>query len=87
MELGYGLMAERDEFAAEDLADRWRTPALIFHGMRDETVPWQDTLALVERTRYPHVELRLLADGDHRLQTYAEEMAEEACRFFARWWE
>jgi pimeloyl-ACP methyl ester carboxylesterase len=86
VEVGLPLLAERDSFLPEKLADDWRTPALIFHGMRDETVPWQNTLAVVERTRFPDIELRLLRDGDHRLQDHAEEMAEEACRFFSRWW-
>jgi pimeloyl-ACP methyl ester carboxylesterase len=86
VEVGHGLVAERADFDPERLAERWRTPALIFHGMRDETVPWQDTLALVERAGYPHIEVRLLRDGDHRLLAYAEEMAEEGCRFFGRWW-
>jgi pimeloyl-ACP methyl ester carboxylesterase len=87
VELGYGLVAERDAFDPDKLADGWRTPALIFHGMRDEAVPWRDTLALVERAAYPGIETRLLRGGDHRLQEYAGEMAEESCRFFASWWE
>jgi hypothetical protein len=53
--------------------------------MRDEVVPWQDTLALVERMTFSGIQLRLLGDGDHRLESYRYEMAQEACRFFARW--
>jgi pimeloyl-ACP methyl ester carboxylesterase len=87
VELGFDLVAERDRFDPETLAKEWRTPGLIFHGLRDETVPWRDALALVEQTRFPDLELRLLGGGDHRLQGRAKEMAEEACRFFARWWE
>jgi pimeloyl-ACP methyl ester carboxylesterase len=84
-ELDIGLIDERPSYDPDELADRWETPALIFHGMCDESVPWQDTLALVQRTRYTGIQLRLLGDGDHRLLAYREEMAEEACRFFARW--
>jgi uncharacterized protein len=86
VELGHGLVAERADFDPETLAASWRTPALIFHGMQDESVPWRDTLDLVERAGCHHIELRLLGNGDHRLLEYKEEMAEEVCRFFARWW-
>jgi pimeloyl-ACP methyl ester carboxylesterase len=85
VEQDHALIEERASFRMEDLADRWRTPALIFHGMLGESVPWQDTLAVVERTAFADIELRLLRDGDHRLQAYRDEMAEEACRFFERW--
>jgi pimeloyl-ACP methyl ester carboxylesterase len=87
VELGYGLIEERDQFDPDALADGWRTPTLIFHGVRDEVVPWRDTTALLERTNFPHVEARFFRDGDHRLLEQADEMAGEACRFFARWWQ
>jgi alpha-beta hydrolase superfamily lysophospholipase len=84
VEVGPGLLAERGQFPLERLAARWATPALLFHGMGDDTVPYADSLTFVERTPYPHVELCLLRDGDHRLLAYRDEMAEAACRFFAR---
>lgn len=84
VELDHGLVEERGQFAPETLADTWQTPALIFHGMNDETVPWRDTLSLVERTGCGAIELRLFRAGDHRLLAHAEQMAEEACRFFQR---
>lgn len=83
-ELGYGLVEEMDAFRAEDLAERWRTPALLFHGLADDVVPADDSLDFVRRTAYPRVELRLLKDGDHRLTAYKGEIAAEAGRFFAR---
>jgi pimeloyl-ACP methyl ester carboxylesterase len=85
VELDIELIEESDSFDPDTLAERWRTPALIFHGMQDESVPWFDTLALVENAAFKDIELRLLGNGDHRLQAYRDEMAEEACRFFARW--
>jgi pimeloyl-ACP methyl ester carboxylesterase len=84
-ELEIGLVQERDRFDPERLAEQWRVPALIFHGMKDEVVPWQDTLDLVSRTPFAGIQLRLLGDGDHRLEAYRDETAREACRFFARW--
>jgi alpha-beta hydrolase superfamily lysophospholipase len=85
VEVGYGLMAERDRFPPERLAAEWATPLRVFHGLRDETVPYGDSLAFVERVACPDVELHLFKDGDHRLQGFEEEVAESACRFFARW--
>jgi len=42
-------------------------PVRILQGMRDEDVPWQHALALMELLRGEDVELTLVKDGDHRL--------------------
>jgi alpha-beta hydrolase superfamily lysophospholipase len=84
VEVGYGLMEERDAFTPGRLAAGWATPVLIFHGMCDDTVPYADSVAFAEATACPDVELRLYRRGDHRLLDYKEEMAEAACAFFAR---
>src|SRR5262249_24087117 len=85
VEVGYGLAEELDQFSAEHLAAGWTTPLLIFHGMRDDSVPYPDSLAFAERAP-ADVELRLYRNGDHRLLALKAEMAESACRFFAPWW-
>jgi alpha-beta hydrolase superfamily lysophospholipase len=84
VELGYGLAEERDAFRVEDLAARWATPLLIFHGLRDNAVPWRESVDFAAACAFPDVEVRLFKDGDHRLLALADEMAEEACRFFQR---
>ena len=84
VEIGYGLVEERAAFDPDELARRWQTPALIYHGLADDVVPAADSLAFVEATSCPDVELRLLKAGDHRLTAYKEEIAAEACRFFER---
>lgn len=83
VELAYAFVAEREQFRWQELADRWRTPTLIFHGMRDDVVPYQDTVALMERTRFGQLETRLIRDGDHRLTQIKERMAREGLEFFA----
>jgi pimeloyl-ACP methyl ester carboxylesterase len=83
-EIGYGLVAERDAFDPAALAPRWRTPLLIFHGLADDVVPAADSLAFVETTPYPDVELRFYKAGDHRLTGFKDEIASGACRFFER---
>jgi pimeloyl-ACP methyl ester carboxylesterase len=85
VEVDYGLMEERERFPAERLAAEWATPLRVFHGLRDDSVPYGESLAFVERTACPGVELHLFKDGDHRLQGFEEEIAESVCRFFARW--
>jgi pimeloyl-ACP methyl ester carboxylesterase len=84
VEIGYGLVEERARFDPVALARRWRTPLLVYHGLADDTVPAADSLAFVETTDYPDVELRLLKSGDHRLTALKDEIAAEACRFFER---
>jgi alpha-beta hydrolase superfamily lysophospholipase len=84
VEIGIGLMAERDRFRPEELARDWATPALLLHGMADDTVPDRDSLDFVRAVDYSRVELRLLKDGDHRLTAYKGDIAAAAGAFFAR---
>jgi uncharacterized protein len=83
-ELGYGLVEERADFPPDQLTAGWATPALLFHGCADDVVPDSDSLDFLRAVQYPHVELRLLKDGDHRLTAYKDEIAAAAGRFFAR---
>jgi pimeloyl-ACP methyl ester carboxylesterase len=83
-EVGYGLVEERDLFRLDELTRRWQTPALLFHGLRDDIVPDTDSLEFLRRTSYPNIELRLLKNGDHRLTAYKDEIAAAAGHFFAR---
>jgi pimeloyl-ACP methyl ester carboxylesterase len=84
-ELGYGLVEEIGRFPVERLAAELGRPLLIFHGMQDDTVPYEHSLALVQQAPYSHIELRLFKDGDHRLVAFKDDVAESACAFFARW--
>jgi alpha-beta hydrolase superfamily lysophospholipase len=83
VELGYGLVAERERFAPRQLVRDWRTPALLFHGLADDVVPYTDSLSFVRGVGYPRVELRLLKDGDHRLTAYKSAIAAAVGAFFA----
>lgn len=42
-------------------------PARLLHGMADESVPWRQSLKLVERLQSRDVALTLVKGGDHRL--------------------
>src|SRR5262245_47708298 len=48
-EIGYALVAEMELFAGEKLAAGLSRPMLIFHGMRDDVVPYGGSVAFVER--------------------------------------
>ena len=83
-EIGYALVEERDRFRPADAAARWKAPALVFHGVADDTVPYAGTLDFLRDAAGSAVEVRLFKDGDHRLPACKDEIAAEAGRFFAR---
>lgn len=82
-DVDYALIAEA--FSLDEMLHRWTKPLLIFHGMKDETVPYPRSVAVAERlpASVP-VEVRLFNDGDHRLVAHKHEIAEAACVHFAR---
>ncbi len=84
VELGYGLVEELDRFPVARLAAEFNRPALLLHGLKDEVVPYTTSLDFFEKAACPAIELRLYKDGDHRLLSYRDELAEAACEFFAR---
>jgi len=84
VEIGYPLVAERATFDPQDLARRWQTPLLIYHGTADDTVPASDSIAFAELATYPNIELRLVKNGDHRLTALKDEIAATACQFVER---
>ena len=47
-------------------------PVRLLHGMRDDDVPWQRSLALAERLAAADVRITLIKDGDHRLSRDAD---------------
>jgi pimeloyl-ACP methyl ester carboxylesterase len=83
-ELGYGLVAEREQFPLLDLADGWHLPTLIFHGCADDVVQIADSLDFLRLVPPGDVELRLLRDGDHRLTAYKDRIAAGVGELFAR---
>ena len=47
-------------------------PVRLLHGMCDNDVPWQRSLALAERLAAADVRITLIKDGDHRLSRDAD---------------
>ncbi len=47
-------------------------PVRILHGMRDDLVPWQHGLRLMEALTSPDGRMELIKDGDHRLSRFRD---------------
>ena len=84
VEIDYGLAAEADDYPFEKLTTESRSPAIIFHGMADETVPYSSSVEFAARCATGDIELLLIKSGDHRLNGEKGRMAFAACEFFAR---
>jgi pimeloyl-ACP methyl ester carboxylesterase len=80
-EIGYGLVEEADRYPLQQLLADWHTPLWIGHGMRDDTIPYTESLAFVARCPYAAIELHLWKDGDHRLQQAKYQLAEAVGHF------
>ncbi len=65
-EIAWTLMEDLERFSPSDLAQRFRTPSLIFQGTNDTSVSWRSVLDFVDACDAP-IELHLMTDGDHRL--------------------
>ena len=86
-DLGWELMENLRRYDPAELVARYRTPTVIFQGQRDESVEWRDVAELagrIERERPGLVELKLFADGDHRLLDRKEELWMVAAALYAR---
>jgi pimeloyl-ACP methyl ester carboxylesterase len=66
-EIGWQMVADLERYPIERLAANLGTPSLIFQGQLDSSVEWRDVARFLALTRPGIVDLRLLADGDHRL--------------------
>ena len=83
VEIGWGLAAEAGQFPADALAAQLQTPFILFHGMRDEVVPYAESLEFAGHAAAPEVEVVLIGDGDHRLSREKGRIARAVCDFFA----
>ena len=84
VEVGYGLAEESIKFPVSELAQKFRTPLIIFHGMQDEVIPYSASVEFAAKCAATKVELRLLKEGDHRLNYAKKEVVRQACDFFER---
>lgn len=76
VELGEGLLEEADTFTSTGLRNTLSAPALLIHGMQDDSVPWRDSLEFVEQAQAREMSLHLIREGDHRLTAHKEFLFE-----------
>jgi len=84
VEVGYGLVEESKKFPVSELEKKFKTPLIIFHGMRDEVIPYSASVEFASNCAATNVELHLLKNGDHRLNYAKKDIVREACDFFER---
>jgi pimeloyl-ACP methyl ester carboxylesterase len=73
-DLSWKLIEDLKRYPRAELQEQLQTPTLIFQGRMDASVPYADVVDFVARCRYRRIELRLYADGDHRLTDRKEEL-------------
>jgi pimeloyl-ACP methyl ester carboxylesterase len=66
-DLAWSVVEDLRTYPLDDLRARYRTPALLLQGKRDESVPWRGVLDFATQCAYDGIDLHLFADGDHRL--------------------
>jgi alpha-beta hydrolase superfamily lysophospholipase len=67
LQIGFGLMEDALKYDPQTLLERYQSPTLIMHGMRDDAVDWRASLAFVASCRCQQIEFLACKDGDHRL--------------------
>ena len=83
VEIEYGITSEANEFLFDTLAIEFRAPAILFHGIEDDVVPYEVSVEFIAGAANGDVELMLFKRGDHRLNRERGKMARMACDFFA----
>jgi len=83
-DLAWGLMDDLRSYDRAELAERHAVPALLLQGQLDLTVDWRDVAAFTAACAPGTIELRLYADGDHRLTDRKELLWTEAASWFER---
>ncbi len=83
-ELGYQLVEDWRRYSLSQLAQRFSTPALIIHGMRDDAISYLHALSFAGRAISSEIDVILVKDGDHRLTAHKEKIGEWIASHFAR---
>ena len=73
-DLSWKLIEDLRRYPRALLQEQLQTPTLIFQGRMDASVPYADVVDFVARCRYRRIEMRLYADGDHRLTDRKEDL-------------
>lgn len=83
-ELGSQLLSGATLYPYDQLLRDFSHPAIIFHGMGDETIPYRLSLEFVEQCAASQLDLFMCREGDHRLISRKDLMARESCELLTR---
>jgi len=72
VQLGTALLDDAAYYDPDELPARLATPALLVHGVRDQTIPWQHSADFVRSQPRSAADLLLVGAGDHRLTAHKE---------------
>ena len=82
--VNHGLVEDSADYPEALLMASYRTPTLLAHGMKDDTVPCRRSVEFMEGVRPGLVDLHLFAGGDHRIHAYMEDVLMLAETFLKR---
>ena len=83
VEIGHRLVEDGAQYDPDVLVHRHTAATLIIHGMRDDTIDWNQSLAFVRRCHAP-ADLFVVSEGDHRLTEHKELMFDILWAWLAR---
>lgn len=82
--IGKEMLMDAEQYPVEKLLPDYKTPTLILHGIKDETVPFEDSVSFTQGSSARPLELLLIAGGDHRLTDYKKTLFESMNVFLNR---
>jgi pimeloyl-ACP methyl ester carboxylesterase len=82
--VGPAIFEDAEQYAVDRLLPAYRTPTLIIHGSKDDTVPFGDSVQFIERSAARPLELLLIAGGDHRLTEWKDTLFSTSQEFLRR---
>jgi len=74
IEVGYSVVEDGKQYDPQRLVAEHDLPTLIFHGLRDTSVDWRQSVAFLEHCPREDIHLVLLKHGDHRLTAHKAYM-------------
>ena len=74
VKLGFGLVRDAALYPVSRLGQGYRSPTLMFHGLEDDAVDWRGSVDVFKEWPNPEMDLVLLKQGDHRLNSHKDFM-------------
>ncbi len=72
--MNHGFVEDAADYPEALLYSSFRTPTLVVHGMKDETIPFHRSVEFVNKVPSGLADLHLFAEGDHQIHDFMEEV-------------